>query len=60
MHGGPPGTKSGSSDYSYYTAKNPRLFMNILPGFLCSGLALHDEQQRQKRPVAPRPEKCLC
>src|ERR1700730_4372414 len=46
--------------YRYYTANNPRLFMNILPAFLRSRVAIRDEQQRQKRRVAPRPQKCLC
>src|SRR6202166_3393825 len=48
----PPETKSG--DYRHYTAKPPRLFMNILPAFLRSRVAMRDERQRQKGRVAPR------
>ena len=59
VHGRPPGTKSGSRLPPLY-CENPRLFMNILPAFLRSGVAMRDERQRQKRRVAPRPQKCLC
>lgn len=46
--------------YGHYTAKTPRLFMNILPAFLRSGVGIRDERQRKKRRVEPRPQKCLC
>src|ERR1039457_7278851 len=51
----PPGTKSGSRLPPLY-CENTRLFMNILPAFLRSGVAMRDERQRQKRRVAPRPQ----
>src|SRR5258708_35659409 len=43
----PPGTKSGSR-LSLLYCENPRLFMNILPAFVRSGVAMCDERQPQK------------
>ncbi len=48
----PPGTKSGSRLPLLYCEKN-RLFVNIVPEFLRSGVCKGEGQQRQERRVAP-------
>src|SRR5258708_32930620 len=40
--------RRAARDYPYYTARNPRLFMNILTAFLRSGVAMRDNANARK------------